>query len=383
LRTPAAGRGPLGGHARARWPPLAGCKPAPATRPAGVRLIHGPGRSRRAAGGGPASRASARREGWHIGRRGQLADVGGHGARVQPAQEGHCGARRMLPLQRSRGRGGDARDGFLGRQALRPPQQPSALPARVLGNGWVHLPAAAPGVALARSRPGPFRHYAQQASLRRARWQAQAQAAHAARTPGRARPEAAHTRLLAHVRRALHKQRPRQRVRGRLHGGCRHHACGHNGALQARAGRAAPAPARAAPVSGRRRRRTRCDVSPSRHAAAAPAEPRSADASRACLLCGRRVACALLATHPHDLHCQAPGVALAGPARLQRAPSVPRPTQVLSSEQLEWATLRGRLYGQHVGCLLTGGRAAQQCRPAGGFAAAGPPLTPTRGMLEA
>ncbi len=142
LRTPAAGRGPLGGHARARWPPLAGCKPAPATRPAGVRLIHGPGRSRRAAGGGPASRASARREGWHIGRRGQLADVGGHGARVQPAQEGHCGARRMLPLQRSRGRGGDARDGFLGRQALRPPQQPSALPARVLGNGWVHLPAA-------------------------------------------------------------------------------------------------------------------------------------------------------------------------------------------------------------------------------------------------
>ncbi len=282
------------------------------------------------------------------------------------------------------------------RRARRVPRAPGAAattaaqcPARPCARQRVGAPAgrsalgAAPGVALARSRPGPFRHYAQQASLRRARWQAQAQAAHAARTPGRARPEAAHTRLLAHVRRALHKQRPRQRVRGRLHGGCRHHACGHNGALQARAGRAAPAPARAAPVSGRRRRRTRCDVSPSRHAAAAPAEPRSADASRACLLCGRRVACALLATHPHDLHCQAPGVALAGPARLQRAPSVPRPTQVLSSEQLEWATLRGRLYGQHVGCLLTGGRAAQQCRPAGGFAAAGPPLTPTRGMLEA
>jgi len=42
-------------------------------------------------------------------------------------------------------------------------------------------------------------------------------------------------------------------------------------------------------------------VSPPRYAAAAPAEPRSADASRACLLWVGGGA--LLSTHPHDLQC--------------------------------------------------------------------------------
>jgi len=258
-------------------------------------------------GWGAASRASARREGWHIGRRGQLADVGGHGARVQPAQEGHCGARRMLPLQRSRGRGGDARDGFLGRQALRPPQQPSALPARVLGNGWVHLPAA--------RRSAPL-----QVLRSRAR-----DPARSGITPNRPRSGAPagrrrHRRRMRHAHQVVHGLKPPTRACWRTSAGhctssVRGSGCaGACTAAVATMHAAVTAPCRLAPAARHLPPRAQrlclggdaavhavLRVSPPRYAAAAPAEPRSADASRACLLWVGGGA--LLSTHPHDLQC--------------------------------------------------------------------------------
>ena len=55
--------------------------------------------------------------------------------------------------------------------------------------------------------------------------------------------------LLSDVCRALHEQRLRQRVRGRLHGSSRHHACSSDSPLQACARRLAPAMAAGKQVS--------------------------------------------------------------------------------------------------------------------------------------
>jgi len=187
-----------------------------------------------------------------------------------------------------------------------------------------------------RPKSGPFRHHAQQASLRRARQQAQAQAAHAARPPGRARPvaaTAAGTRLPAHVRGALHEQRARQRVRGRLHGGRGHHACGRDGALQARAGCAAPGAARAAPPC------TLCSVHTTSACSGRVGGAMQPKPNRACLS-DRMTRVRAPVSTPTRPAVPAPGPAcpLPGSAKLQRALPVPRLSQGLQVSS--WNTPR-------------------------------------------